>query len=291
MRRGFLAALGVIVVANLGALAAVVHNQSGAPEAAVWLDERELELLPGDRDNSGRLMHLRYQNAPSWDDRPLAPLEDSVAPQFLDQSTLEALGFDCSVAPGHERAAEFYRRALPRPAFVVFAVGGPEWERQVAAWQARNRLRTEARIASGELTGEFAERARQDVAEAPQRLSRLMPIDVGSDPAALRVQHPDRERALILPGVVALRHIGPSQPGGPALRGRLVQVFPSVLSVPRELAAPLATLPEPPRRRPAGTLPRWRAVAMLEHAPRYEVGLSVGRGLRPWITRIRVWPP
>ncbi len=287
IRRGGLVALAVVAAVNAAVLAGVARNRSGAPDAALVLDERELEIASLDREHTGRLLRLRYQNAASGDDVRPGAVEEAIAPRFIDQARLEALGFDCSVAAGHETAAAFYRGALTRPAFVVFGVGGPEWDRQVAAWQERRRREIDDRVARGVMKGEDEARARADIAEAPQRLSRLMAIDVGPEAAALRAQYADRERHLILRGVVRLHHVDVSGAGGPSLHGHLIDVFPAVLNVPLGLRAPLDALGELPRRDRTGPTPR-RGLARLDRAPRYEVRVAVGRGMQPWVAEVRV---
>jgi hypothetical protein len=289
MRRGFVIALVVVAVVNIGVLGGVMRNRSGEPEATVLLDERELERLPVDRENSALQLRLRYQNA-AFDEGPgAASAEDALAPRFLDEARLAALGFDCSASAADEGAASFYRSVLPRPAFIVFSIGGPEWERQVAAWQQRHGQRIEEQIARGDLTGQAINSARTEIAEAPKRLSRLMPVDAGRDAATLRSAHPDRARFLILPGVVRLHFVERGQPGGPSVYGYLINVFPPLLTVPRELRAPLDALREPPSDRRPGRAPG-RGLAMLDRAPRYEVKVSVGRALQPWISQVRVLP-
>ena len=292
-RRGFVIALAVVVVVNIGALAGIARNRSGEPEATVLLEERELQLLPADRDTSALQLRLRYQNAPFSDDPRGAAAENVLAPRFLNEARLAAVGFDCSVPPADPGAALFYRSALQRPAFIVFSIGGPEWERQVALWQQREGQRVEGQIAGGELSGEAIERARAEIAEGPRRLSRLLPIDAGRDAAALRAAHPDRTRFLILPGVVRLDFIESKEPGGPSIHGHLMDVFPQILDVPPEVRAPLDPFREPlSSGQPAARAQRaggW-GIRMLDHAPRYEVQVSVGRALQPWITHVRLLP-
>lgn len=287
-RRGLFVALAVVLVVNAGALVSVARNRAGEPDATLALDERELELQPGERENSGLLLRLRYLSGPFPEEDPRAAgLEDALASRVIDRAKLEALGFNGSIDPGNQRAAAFYGAVLPRPAFVVFALGGPEWDRHVAAWQERRRRDTGDRVARGVMKGEDEARARAEIAEAPQRLSRLVAIDVGPDAAALRAQYADRARHLILRGVVRLHHVDASAAGGPSLHGHLIDVFPAVLNVPRGLRAPLDALRELPRRDRTGPTPR-RGLAMLDRAPRYEVRVAVGRGWQPWVAEVRL---
>lgn len=287
-RRSFVVAIAVVAIVNIGALVGVTRNRSGEPKATVWLDERELQLLdllPGDGEGAALQLRLRYQDAANDQGPRAAATVDVLAANVLNEARLVALGFDCSVPAASERAASFYRGVLPRPAFVVFAVGGPEWEKQVAAWQERQRQRVEAQIAGGELSGEAVNRARADIADAPQRLSRLMPVDVGRDGAALRAAYPDPARFLILPGVVMLHLVGGSDASAPSIHGHLVEVFPAILAVPREASAALSVFRESARTPPDRPW-SWNP-AKLDHAPRYEVRVSVGRAWQPWISEIR----
>jgi hypothetical protein len=284
-RRSVVVAIAVIAIVNIAALVGVMRNRSGEPEATVWLDERELDLLPADAELGSPLLRLRYQNAANDQGQPPRPTPEVVAPNVLDEARLAALGFDCSVPAASAGAAAFYRRVLPRPAFVVFAVGGPAWEPQVTAWQERQRQRIERQIAGGELSGEAVDRAMADIAAGPQRLSRLMPVDAGRDGGALRATYPDRTRFLILPGVVTLHFVAASEAGAASVHGHLMEVFPAVLAAPREVNAALNAFREPPRTPPSRTS-AWTP-AKLDHAPRYEVQVSVGRTWQPWISEIR----
>ena len=200
---------------------------------------------------------------------------------------LEERELELQRGDGDAEATAKYRAVLSRPAFIVMVLGGPEWERRVSAWQERRRRHTDDLVARGELKGDAETHARTEIAEAPRRLSRLMPVDAGRDAAALRAMYPDRSRSLILRGVVRLHLIEASARGGPSLHGDLDQVFPVVVNVPRALHAPLDALGPPPRPARGAGVARDRSAAMLDHAPRYEVRVSAGRTFQPWVTEVR----
>ncbi len=108
MLKRFLWIIGVVLVANAGALAIVARNGSGTPDASLQLTERELRVTNMGTDTTGMTLTLR------WD-------RDTVMPWF-DRAKLTSLGFDCSTPPDAPEAPEHYSGPwiLPRSAYVVF---------------------------------------------------------------------------------------------------------------------------------------------------------------------------
>lgn len=298
MRRGWLVALAVVVAVNLGVWVGVWRNRAGEPDATVALDEREIVLLGGadgaapsgaqrGSAGDGSLIRLRWHiQREAWPggDAP------SFLPSFIDLPKLEALGFDCSVRPGDPAADAFYRATLPRPAVVVVEIAGPAWQRHLALWQERSRADIDRLRASRVLKGEEEADYQRAIETAPERLSRLVPIDVGTDPDALRAHYPDRTRYLLLRAVVRLYR----DPGGagtpPSLVGRIAEWLPGELIVPRQARAAVAGLP--PTRlgaspgRGAPRFPDRHSAARLDHASRYQVRIKVGHLLQPWVEAI-----
>jgi hypothetical protein len=66
-------------------------------------------------------------------------------------------------------------------------------------------------------------------------------VDAGPDPKVLRARWPDRRRAVVVPATAALIVEG-GQDGRYTLHGRVIEVFPSQLNVPRPLNRMLAPL-------------------------------------------------
>ncbi len=89
-RTGLLLTITLVIVVNLVALFSVWFNRTGAPDAEITLNERELPLVPREDDDSG--MALRLTRRDKDDETP-----------WLDRSKLEELGFDCPPAEiGHD---------------------------------------------------------------------------------------------------------------------------------------------------------------------------------------------
>jgi hypothetical protein len=108
------------------------------------------------------------------------------------------------------------------------------------------------------------------------RLSRLIPVDVGRDPAALRARYPDRQRFVILEAAARLV-FEQATPGRPArIRGAISFVTPGQVFVPKEHRAMLDRLL-------AAQAPTVTPYTRLDHDPRYRVTVRFGRNLQPWV--------
>jgi hypothetical protein len=284
-RRGLLVALAVVVAVNLGVLVGVVRNRSGEPESTLLLDERELVLVRRPADDS--TIRLRWAIQREAGPGETAP---SFLPAWIDQHELEAIGFDCSVRPGDGGAETFYRSVLPRKAIVVVEFAGPSWREHVARWQERSRAELERLRASHALEGDEDARYERAIETAPDRVSRLLPVDVGLDPEALRAHYPDRSRYLFLQAIVRLSRDPGAGGSPPSLVGRIVEWLPMELTVPRAGRAPLSGLsPTQVKGMPGPAQPRFPdrfTVARIDHEPRYRVRVEVGRLLQPWIEEV-----
>jgi hypothetical protein len=285
MRRGLLVALAVVAAVNLGVMFDVLRDRAGEPDAVVTLDERELALERPPRDGGAIALRWRFQregrpggNAPNF------------LPHWMDQRTLEAIGFDCPVPPGAPNAAEYYRGVMPRRVLVAFEFGGPAWKARLATWQQRSREDLPHLIATGVLKPGEEAAYRETIDRAPERVSRLVPVDVGLDAEALRARHPDRGRYLLLPALVRLFRDEGAGGAGPTLVGHVVEVLPGELPVPREAHDVLAGLgPTVSSLPPRSTTPRSPgrySVERIADAPRYSVRVQFGRLLRPRITSV-----
>ena len=255
MRRwGPVLAGAVVIVANVVVLAGVARNRAGVAEAEVRLTERELPLAPWTDESTGAFLRLEWQRS--------LPGSKVETPWF-DRAKLCSLGFDCSTPAEGKDARERYGRMVPRRAYVVLEYDGPAWRRWL-----------EAREAEPEKKDAPPENARVSA-------SRLVPIDVGRDPAGLRRLYPDRTRCLIVPAIVAprwtlLEEGEGARDGKSVLCGRIQSILVSEVHVPRDLGASLADL-----RAPDSAVPQRR------HAPpRYDVLLRYGAGHEPWVAGV-----
>ncbi len=252
MTRRWWAAAAIVLISNLAALGGAAWNRRSAPEAVLELSERELALPPAAAENTALALRLRWTD-PANNRMPLArqaPSSVGQAPSpadtipWFDRAKLEELGFDCSL-PLDEAHLARYRAMPPRRVFAVLEHGGEAW-----------RIVEQAAAARGEDAG---------------RMSRLVVVDAGLDRAALRARWADRSRAVVVPAIAVLG--ADRTPGGRlSLRGRIAQVFPSQLNVPRPMNGLLA-----PLQGRAGDAP----------GVRYRVRVAWGRS-DPWVDQVRL---
>ena len=255
-RAGPVLAVAVVILANAVALVGVARNRSGQPEAEVLLTERELPLAPWTDESTGVFLQLEWQRSLPGP-KPETP--------WLDRAKLESLGFDCSVPAEAPGARERYGRMAARPAYVVLEYDGEAFRRWLEAAEAQpgspDDLPGSARVSA----------------------SRLVPVDAGRDAGALRRLHPDRSHSLIVPAIVRPRWTCPDEcegdrAGKAVLSVAIQALLGRAVHVPKNLAAPLATLraavPPGPRRGHA--------------APRYEVLIRYGARYEPWVAEVRL---
>jgi hypothetical protein len=121
MLKRFAWIIGVVLVANAGALAVAARNGNGTPDATLNLTERELRVTNLGTDTTGMTLTLH------WDRNAVMP--------WFDRAKLVSLGFDCSMAPDAPGAWDHYAGPwiLPRSAYVVFEYdadrsGNPAYE-------------------------------------------------------------------------------------------------------------------------------------------------------------------
>ena len=282
-------ALVLLLLANAVVFLGVARNRRGEPEAVLTLSEREVQTVIGGQENTGLSLRLRWH-------APFARREDgnwwSEALHWLDTERLQALGFDCSVPPTDPRAEIHYRRALPLARYAVLEFEGPPWQAWLDGERAEiERLRREV-TAGQEATRTLEARERRFATDQVSR-SRLTLIDVGSDPATLRRQHPDRRRVAIAPAVVRLRlerpwNSGTRMAGKPRLRGYVSGLLVTSIHVPRSLRSPLDAVIRSDEQARAMRRPGQGVDADAPRPPRYEATLGYGHRLEPWLASVRL---
>jgi hypothetical protein len=144
---------------------------------------------------------------------------------WIRRDALASLGFDMSVDAASADAARHYGRMLPKQAWVAFELGG----------RAFDALRAEAR----------------------ERGSRLVPIDVSDDSHALVQQYPDAGRYLITAAIVRASWQDPPD-AAPYVTVGIFAVAPKALHIPLGFAPAVA-------------------------GERYRVSVVYGRRFEPWI--------
>lgn len=278
-RAAFWAGLAVILAVSGGTLLGVLWNRTGTPDAVLELEERELILLPAERENSGRAMAFVIEGERRW---------FSTSPPWLDRARLAALGFDTSVDAEADDAEQHYRAQPARPVFVALELGGDAFRKHLAEWEER--LRKEAAGTEGTPpTPERLAEIERELATAPESASRLVLIDVDRDRAALRARHPDRSKVAILRAVVRIRWNRPEvtgigePPKSALIEGRIGELHPATLTVPPRLHAALEALP---LQESGPVLFDAERVALLGRPSRYRVRVAFGRSLEPWIESI-----
>ena len=264
INRGLLAAGALVVLANGAILANVARNRAGNPDAVVRLSEREAQayLPPDEQAELMLILRLRWQMA-------LGPAgEDS----WFTRERLEALDFPGLPAVGDTAYPGRYV-GLKRMGYVVLEVAGPEWER----WEAVQRARTDSVVAASRLAPAPEPEGHQHGAAAPQRPggigSRLMAVDIGRDPLALRAQYPERGRYLILPATYgvdftpAVRDSAGTVTAPPKVAGRIWDLLPGTLVVPEPFRDSLMAL----------------GAGRPDSATHYEFTVKVGKRWEGWV--------
>ncbi|HTS48179.1 MAG TPA: DUF4824 family protein [Bryobacteraceae bacterium] len=195
---GLLLAAAVVIVSNALVLIGVARNRAGAPVETIQLTQRELPKGFSEKEDTG--VSLRF----NWN-MGLPTTYPYSSFSWLDQAKLESIGFNTTAAlrdPKHQ--------PLPRPAFVAFEYNGPAWEQWV---QARKQE-----------SGQFD----------PTALSRLVPIDAGKSAEQLLQKYSDRQRYLIVRGVI--RAFVNTGKASKQLDGSVSEILPQNVHVPPSLA-------------------------------------------------------
>lgn len=258
--RGALVAGATLLVANALILGGVMRNRAGNPDAVVRLSERELESWGGASEGAEPLLNLRlrWQTAPGPDGAP-----------WFDRARLEALGVHNLPSPDDTTHTYGWMRPT-RPGYVVLELAGPAWNRWSVAQQRRLDSMQAARPPA----------AQQYHADAPPWLaqegagaSRLMAVDFGVDPLALRQQYPERSQYLILPATYradvtpAVRDSTGAFTTPARVEGTIDQLLPGTVHVPRPLRDSLLAL----------------GAANRDSTRHFEVTLRVGKKWEAWV--------
>ena len=281
------AGCAVVVVTNAAILVDAWRNRSGEPEARIELTEREL-TLPAyrDRDDNSLFVTLTaafkvpvaLQDAATRRHRALPALEL----RWLNRDKLRGLGFDVALDPGDPRAPERYDRPDKRRVFVALEYDGGAWQRWIAG-REDELASLRARAAEGGVKPEELSDAEALLAFDRTVRSHLVPIDAGRDPAALRRDHPDRARVVVVEGLVRLVLRRP--PGeSPELTGVVTDLLLGRVRVPREFRSRLDGFVPDASRRPAEPAPAWPPVA----PPRFRATVALGARFEPWLVDVAV---
>ncbi|MEK6662904.1 MAG: DUF4824 family protein [Pseudomonadota bacterium] len=280
--RFIIAGTALILATNLVALAGVAYNHSGEPESILKLSQRELSLpyyAINQHDNSGISLSLRWRtlhvgsdtrngfgvNYASWRD----------ASAWLDQAKLAALGFDVSKPVDSTEGRLHYNKLLSKEVLLVLELDGAAYQSALA--RAKEAAEQEQSLFAANPDNpklkERAKTANDRYLQETQKNSRLFAIDAGLDNTALRAKYADRTRYLIVRGQVRpqLNEVDHK----PHLTGYISRLSIEEVNVPlsfRPLFEPM--LRESGRR--------------TQSVPHYEVTLTYGKRLEPWISAVHV---
>jgi len=263
INRGVLVAGAVLMLANGAILVNVVRNRAGNPDAVVRLSEREARAFMPPEDQMELMLILRLE----WQ-MALGPNGEDT---WFDRARLEALGFKDLPADSDTASGPRWLGG-ERVGYAVLELAGPAWERMQAVRQARL---DSAKARGDSAAPEAPAHRRGPPPRAPSGIgaSRLMAVDLGPDPAALRAQYPDRSRYLILPASYRADFTAPVRDSSGAITaparvtGRISQLLPGTLAVPQPLRDSLLSL----------------GAAAPDSTTHYEFSLKVGKRWEGWV--------
>jgi Domain of unknown function (DUF4824) len=254
--RGLFIAGVILALGNAAILLNVARNRAGTPDAELRISEREAQSWAyAPEGEEGMLtLRLRWETAPGDDGQPA----------WFDRAKLVSLGFEDLPPDGDTTASSRYRTQV-RPAYAVLELNGPAWTRWITQYETR-------------LDSIRAANPPDTVNKGPDRFferkthTRLMLVDAGLDPAALRTQYPLRTMYLILPATISgsfhpgLRERADKPAPGHA-SGQVTQLLPGTLHVPRPLRDSLLALGASPP----------------DSATHFTVTVKVGRQFVAWV--------
>ncbi len=264
INRGVLAAGVLLILANGAILGNVARNRAGNPDAVVRLSEREAQayLPPDEQAELMLILRLRWQMA-------LGPAGEE---SWFTRERLEEMGFPGLPAEGDTTYPGRFV-GLKRKGYVVLEVAGPEWQR----WEAVQRARIDSVVAASRAAPVPEPEGHQHGGAIPQRPdpigSRLMAVDIGRDPRALRARYPERGRYLILPATYgfdftpAMRDSAGTVTAPPKVTGRIGDLLPGTLVVPVPLRDSLMAL----------------GAGRPDSATHYEFTVKVGKRWEAWV--------
>ena len=278
----------LILVTNAIALGGVEFNRSGTSDAVLSLSERELALSEAStgssfHEDSGLSLRLRWDvhsvdvdadhgRSRYW--HPGMGYIGGVTP-WLDERKLEALGI--STAPGLDASERMGRldHSMGRDVFLVLEMNGPAYAEMLG--EVRERARQAEALADSRPEDSdlqtHASTAKEQSAIEENGATRLIVVDAGLDPVALRQLHPGRAQNAIVHG-----HIRPvliSTDGKSVVTGIVSAVRCDSINVPVQFRTELKPLE-----------------SLSEHAKsksttKFQIEVAFGRRFEPWLKSVR----
>ncbi|QRY81723.1 DUF4824 family protein [Pseudomonas sp. PDNC002] len=268
-----LGGVGLIVLVNAVALGGVAWNRSAEPDSLLRLSQRELSRNSDwYKENSGLSLRL-FWRVPSREEDANRH-NPGWQPPVTAQAMAE-LGFAMPEQVDDNSARRFDRQQS-RAALLVLELDGPLYQRELQL--ARKHLeeaQQAAEAAPGNEKLAFELKYSRNALESEEkRATRLLLKDVGADLAVLRNRYPDRQRYLIVHGLVRPvsnfhEHIWTL--GGTASANGLDSI-----NVPYTWRERLDAITTQPHR------------AADERAQPFIAEVAFGRRLEPWIKHIEM---
>lgn len=268
-RHTLISGLALIMITNAVALLGVAANRSGEPESVLKLTQRELQppYWGMSSENSGMSLRLSWR-VPSAD-RSWNYSYSGGAPDWLDQATMESLGFDVSTAKGIEDNYRWTNRQLGKEVLLVLEMDGQGYQ-QALQRTRQNAAEQEARLAATPEVEELKRKAKQaqdELKREEQDNSRLFAVDAGLSQVELRTKYPDRNRYAIVRAQV--------RPWSSGAQGKIVGYIDSIsidaINVPYEHRT---------------MFERRVAVAQPSARQGFEASVAFGQRLEPWLLGI-----
>ncbi len=279
--RYLIAGLALIGLTNAVVLAGVLWNRQPPLDSRLQLSERELSTTNTywHQDNSGLALRLDYR----WPSRPA----DAAYSLPISAETMAALGFEVPQALT-EQSVRRYRRQLSRDAVLVLELDGPAYAREVALARSAHEeaLRLQKAVPDSEQLRNALLNATQALTQEIQRASRLLVVDIGPDPEALRVRYPGRQRYALVHAVVEVQTQNvPVERADPQPSTRWVwhvggtATAPGMqrLNLPQHWHATFVSLPQ------QGVEP---GMDYSNQYKRFNADLAFGRRLEPWFVAL-----
>ncbi len=260
---GWLLAIAVVVLVDVVVLLGVARNRGGEPDAVVTLTENELPLVNWRKENTGIYLKLQWRR--DW----------TAGQEWLDAGLLAELGFDCEPPLDRATIERHYDKLLPREGYVVLEYDGEAWATHLEE-KEREIEKAEARLEEGGVTRQYLKGLRDTLERERVTGSRLLAVDAGADPDALRREYPDGARSIILPAVFdVFVYRGLDGKDDPELRGRVRDLMLTGIHVSNRHRATFDALDSAVRPLDDKPVP-----------PRYSVTVKWGRRYEPWVEAV-----
>lgn len=276
-RTALLTGLVMIIVGNTVALTGIYYNRSGMPDAKITMTQRELRIpyySSFQSENSGIAFNLEW--------RTINDNSNYVShwgtPDWLNKSKLTELGFNTHYSETAPHAYRYYRKMLPREAYVVLEYNGPVYAMQLK--QAQEKLKQQERLSrefpDNKKYQSALKRAKIALENERDSNSRLIAIDAGADRNALRRKYPDRSRYIIATAQISIGLY--TNKYKTYLAGTI-----QALNI-NSITAPYAIRRQLEPYLGSNNYSKWQNL-------KYKVTVAYGKRLEPWITDFSIIKP